>query len=995
MKRTAGLLSIIALATVVAEAAQAVKAKPLDLTRAPAAASSVGWNLPATLAFDNDTRTRWASDPRKAKPAWIYVDLGGEYTIGRVDIDWEWSYAHDYTLRVAGGDSAPDPDTSLGSWTTIAAITGRSNLGYRENGHTAGGNPAGKGGNTSERFDFSTKTWKPYYGAATSSVLTGGTGRFLMLHVTDSIGAHVSPWEIRVCVVPTANSAAGTPGKDPGAVAAAVAEKAPPEMPELLQTRFGVDKLLFVKRKTLTADHYYTEFINSAWMPGGNLCLLDLKTGNVTDLVPELSGGVFNRFDLGFDADRVVFEWKCAAQQGYRIYEIELDPTTGRRRGKLRQLTFPREDESELARLYRARPHYHHGTDDMNPCYLPDGGICFISTRCQYGILCDGSDDFTTTVLYRMDADGKNMKKLSDSPLSEASPCVLPDGRIMYTRWEYNDKGAISVKCLWAMRPDGTGSSEIYGNDIFYPHTILYGRPIPGEPNLYSALGLGHCCPQNTVGTIIRIDTSKPIRSIEPLTYITDEVRIKPNGHGGYLWKGKMNSGDCPLYRDPFPLRKDLYLAAHKPAGPEWSAPAAYDLYVVNEQGDHHLIHDDPDYSCWQPIPLRKRARPPVLPGPRDPVYAEKDQAVCIVADVHEGMTGIRRGEVKYLRILLQAARPWAARRRWGGDEYDQQHAVVTKDTHLGLKALVGIVPVEEDGSAHFVVPAGKNVYFQALDENYLCLQSERTIVNYMPGEVRACIGCHETPDVAPPSVPGTLAAMRRPPSIPRPQPGDRSAARALHYPVDVQPVWDKHCVKCHNDQKAAGGLNLSGRESALFSVSYEQLIEERRNGGGRSRNRIQLVPTIGENWPKWGNVHYLEPRSLWSHASVLVGMLMPDKVRWQTDLDDPRIEQLPILKAEMAPYHFTSVIEIGTRGLAQKRKEFAERLAGMKEHQNLGITREELLRVTTWIDANAYYYGSYWGRRNLKYREHPNYRPVPTYEDALRRTPALPEDDR
>jgi len=211
MKRTVGLLSIIALAAVVAEAAQAVKAKPLDLARAPATASSVGWRLPATLAFDNDTRTRWASDPNEAKPAWIYVDLGGEYTIGRVDIDWE---------------------------------------------------------------------------------------------LTDSIGGHVSPWEIRVCAVPTANSAAGTPGTDPGAVAAAVAEKAPPEMPELLQTRFGVDKLLFVKRKTLTANHYYTEFINSAWMPGGNLCVLDLKTGHVTDLVPELSGGVFNRFDLGFDADR-------------------------------------------------------------------------------------------------------------------------------------------------------------------------------------------------------------------------------------------------------------------------------------------------------------------------------------------------------------------------------------------------------------------------------------------------------------------------------------------------------------------------------------------------------------------------------------------------------------------------------------------------------------------------------------------------------------------
>lgn len=631
----------------------------------------------------------------------------------------------------------------------------------------------------------------------------------------------------------------------------------------------------------------------------------------------------------------------------------------------------------------------------MNPCYLPDGGICFISTRCQYGTLCDGPDDFTTTVLYRMDADGKNMKKLSDSPLSEASPCVLPDGRIMYTRWEYNDKGAIAVKCLWAMRPDGTGSSEIYGNDIFCPHTILYGRPIPSEPHLYLAVGTGHCYLQNTMGSIILIDTSKPIRTSEPLRYIIDELRVKSNGHGGCTWKGKiMPLGDCPYYRDPFPLKKDLYLTSHKLAGPIWSAPTAYDLYLMNDQGDHYLIYDDPDYSCWQPMPLQKRVRPPVLPEQRDLVYAEKNQAVCIVKDIYHGLTGIRRGEVKYLRILLQVPRPWAARRRWTGDEYDQQHAVITKDTHLGLKALVGVVPVEKDGSAYFIVPAGKNVYFQALDENYLCLQSERTIVNYMPGEVRACIGCHETPNQVPDSLPSRTEATLRAPSIPQPQPGDRTASRALHYAVDVQPVWDKYCIKCHNDEKAEGGLNLSGRQTELFSVSYEQLLTEHRKGAGRSRERIQLVPAIRENL-KCGNVHYLEPRSLNSHASVLVGMLMPGKVRWQTDLEDPHLEQLPLMKQEMGDWGFNSIIEIGTRQLAQKRKEFAEHLAGMKEHQNLGITPEELLRVTTWVDANAYYYGSWWGRRNLQHKDHPNYRPVPSYQDALRQTPALSENKR
>ena len=132
------------------------------------------------------------------------------------------------------------------------------------------------------------------------------------------------------------------------------------------------------------------------------------------------------RFDVSFDAKKIIFDWKCAHQEGYRIYEINVDGTG------LRQLTFPQEDEEKLVELYRARPHYHHGTDDMHPCYLPNGDICFISTRCQYGILCDGPDDFSTTVLYRMDRNGKNIRRLTNSSVSEAAPVMLPDGRRLH-----------------------------------------------------------------------------------------------------------------------------------------------------------------------------------------------------------------------------------------------------------------------------------------------------------------------------------------------------------------------------------------------------------------------------------------------------------------------------------------------------------------------------------------------------------------------------------
>jgi hypothetical protein len=716
----------------------------------------------------------------------------------------------------------------------------------------------------------------------------------------------------------------------------------------------GADKLVFVKRHTYSANHYYTEFINSRWTPGGNLCVLDLKDGSVREIVRELKGGVFERFDLSFDAKRIVFAWKSAAQQGYRIYEVNVDGTG------LRQLTFPQKNEEWLVKMYRARAHYHHGTDDMHPCYLPDGGIVFISTRCQYGILCDAPDDFTTTVLYRMDADGRNMQKISNSAVSEASPVMMPDGRILYTRWEYFDKGAVSVKCLWSMYPDGSRSAEVYANDISLPPTFIYARPIPKTANRYVVLGTPHC-PQNGIGTVIRLDMTKNIRTREPMTYMTPYVDIQAEPgfsfrKGNGRWR-RDGAGRGPLFKDPYPLSDAFFLVAHKPEGPPWHDPKGYGLCLLDEKGGVRPVYRDPAISCWLPYPLAPRKRPPVLRATVDPKTAAKGLATCVVADVYHGMEGVARGTIKYIRVLEQIPRPWATRRRWGGDCYDQQHACITKDTHLGLKVQHGVVPVEDDGSAHFVVPARSNISFQALDANHMAVQTERTYVYFVPGESRSCVGCHETQRKTSRDISAaTVKALRRAPSVPGPQPGETAGRRPLHYPADVQPVWDRHCQKCHSGKKPKAGLNLSGEITGLFNVSYENLVPERRRG---RRDRGLLGPVIGENHPKTGNVHYLPPRSLGSHASVLVAMLSKGKVK----LRDPR------------------------------RAKRAAALA--KTHKKIKLTREELVRVTNWVDTNSQYYGSYWGRRNLRYREHPNFRPTPTFETAVSMVSPLPEEKR
>ena len=758
----------------------------------------------------------------------------------------------------------------------------------------------------------------------------------------------------------------------------------------------GIAEIVFVKRYTYNANHYYTEYLNSSWKPGGNICRLSLRTGEMKELVPSLSGGVFGAFDVSFDAKRIVFAYKASKDTGYRLYEVGVDGSG------LRQLTFSPDDEDEIVEKYQVNG-YHHGTEDLDPCYLPDGGIVFVSTRCHFGILCDAPDEFTTTVLYRIDSNGKNMRKLSNSSVSENTPSVLPDGRVLYTRWEYVDKGAVSVKCLWAMNPDGTGSMEIFGNDVQTPTTMIMARHIPGSANEYVFTGTPHCCPQNCVGTIVRADISKDIRTCAPMTYMTPytEVRYETgisfrDPNDTTRWYHDVN-GNGPLFRESYPLTRSEFLVSHKPSGSPWNNEKGYQLYLLNEGGKVEPLYSDPAISSFHPVPLVIRRPPPVIPEKRDQVLADQNLAKCIVIDVYKGMDNVSPGEIKYLRILEQVPRPWGARRHYKPnykqDEYDQQHAVISKDTHLGLKIQHGIVTVEADGSAYFLVPAGRNIFFQALDAAYRAIQTERTYVNYMPGEMRSCIGCHESVSQAPEARERTTPiALKREAEMPFAQAGEASPRKTLSYAGNVQPVWDRHCIRCHNAQNAEGNLSLSGKETRLFNESYENLVPERRKiGGGKVENltmeqlsvagnehyidavgdyfsvplqcsdkyttegngfyvnsdgryftrqfdRGLLGPVIGENHPKNGNVIYLPAKALGSHTSVLAAMLSPD-----IQLEKPAM------------------------------RERAKRLA--KVHEEIRLSPVELLQITNWIDTNCQYYGTYFGRRDSIFKNHPDYR--------------------
>ena len=667
------------------------------------------------------------------------------------------------------------------------------------------------------------------------------------------------------------------------------------------------DKLLFVKRLTDTSGHIYEDHYGGQVM-GSSLCVLSPVSpdGKVTEVAPELSGGRFGRFDLSFDAKRVVFAYKKDPETCFRIFEMGID-------GKgLRQLTFDDPNQYKTAECLDCKGGWlGKGYDDIDPCYLPNGKIMFASTRSERVVFCLGT---SVATLHVMDGDGKNLHPVSEGPITEIDPCVMNDGRVVHMRWEYVDKGFGNVQSLWSMRPDGSYSDHVYKNNVVLPGGMVDPRSIPGTSKLV-ALATAHC--GFSVGHVVVLDTRKTRRTHEAMTNLTPEI-----GSPGMMYH--RSTQRFGFFKEPYPLSEKYFLVSHTLSNNPIE-PKGYGIYVLDKWGNRAELYRDPETSCFQATPLRPRRRPteiPTVPGMRRPstasdVAAGADEpkteklAVLFMQDVYRGMTGIERGRVKYLRVMEAFALPWqsALRSRLQGDSANLQASAVSLEGDVHIKKVHGIVPVHEDGSAYFVTPAQKNIYFQALDENYMELQRMRTFVNLMPGERRACIGCHEHRRTAPAMRTAHPLAFRGGPSPMLPQPGD-NGPRVVHYPTDVQPIFDRNCLGCHSGENPKGDLDLSPTPTMLFNVAYDNLVHKRLT--------TSLRGCVGE-----ANIPAEIPLSFGSHRSKLVERMLSDPCK-------------------------------------------------------SNVTRKEFIRVVTWIDANAPYYGTHEGKKNIKYKEDADFRPVP-----------------
>ena len=646
-------------------------------------------------------------------------------------------------------------------------------------------------------------------------------------------------------------------------------------------------QMVFTKHCNMGGSHYaYTEGQSDAqaerhFDPGSALCLFTRDQGvDRVEVLLEDKTGIIRDPDVSYDGQRILFAWKKSDRQDdYHLYEMEVSTR------RVRQLT------SGL------------GMADYEGVYLPDGDILFNSTRCVQTVDC-----FWTEVsnLYRCDKDGKRIRRITFDQVHDNYPTVTEDGRILYTRWEYNDRSQIYPQPLLQMMPDGTGQTEFYGGNSWFPTTILHARSIPGTQKVV-AIATGHHSRQT--GKLIVIDPAKGRLENQGVQLIAPVRETKAEKVDAYGQHGE-------LLQYPYPLNENEFLVAYDPLGwrkergiPFWPR---FGVYYLRDDGRRELLVADPNLPCNQPLPLQARFRP--MQRPSLVVWQRKD-GTFYVQDVYAGpsMAGVPRGTVKKLRVVnleFRAAGIGANNNGGPGGGALISTPVAIGNGTWDPKVILGDADVYPDGSVFFTAPAQKPVYFQLLDEKGRMVQSMRSWATLQPGENGSCAGCHENKNSTAPTLNRPTRAIQAGPQALKPFYG---APRGFSFTTEIQPILNAKCVSCHD-----------GKKTLVHDLTSKEVPD----------------PAAKRKWTQ----AYL---SLTHATSGKKKTEIP--AAWRGNPDDPMVKWISAASVPTAlPAYFAGA----------NRSKLIQLLE--QGHQKVVLTKPELEKISAWIDLGVPFCGDY-----------------------------------
>jgi hypothetical protein len=579
---------------------------------------------------------------------------------------------------------------------------------------------------------------------------------------------------------------------------------------------------------------------------------------------------------------------------------------------------------------------------DQEPAYMPTGDIAFVSDRSFFGSQCAGAleQDNMILNLYRCDRNGKNIRPLSNNKDFDRHPHMMDNGQLLFLHWEYQERHLWQTHTLWTCRPDGAMTDAIYKQHIDNgPMSLREARQVFGQNKLV-AIACGH---HNwDQGAVMLADYAMGINEKKAMSMVTPRVSSTEGGYGGIkppAEGGVQDNGGHYMY--PYPLSDKSFLASYSYKRPDYTAGRNFSLYYIDVWGNKELIHRDRKLSVAYLMPLRKTPRPPVLQELPPPTPQPRQYALAVVTNVHRSWPQELQGRVKYIRISQKV--PWPCvpdgKKTCGFNDLHWMPSAwepVLGMWDWGAARVIGIVPVEEDGSAYFKVPVDQTVYFHALDENFIELRRMRSNVTFMAGETRSCVGCHESKTVAPPTTHTSMPlALSREPSMPIPPLwGDRQLP---DFERHIQPIFESHCVRCHSRKDPAAGLEFTSRRIDGYMQSYRTLF-------GLGPN--DTTPFAKGYWATW---HPDKPKRS-DEAYDAAKTFLKNVVR------KPQPDQLLSLADYMGGPGITQPLQFGSGA-----SRLTLTLLNNEHHQKeVNMSPEQWLALVTWVDLNAQYWGTF-----------------------------------
>jgi hypothetical protein len=466
--------------------------------------------------------------------------------------------------------------------------------------------------------------------------------------------------------------------------------------------------------------------------------------------------------------------------------------------------------------------------DFFDACYMPDGNVFLMSTAQMNGLPCEGGT-CPVGVPFVMDRKTGKLRQIGFDQETSWNPSIMNDGRILYLRYEYIDLPHYFPRIPFTCNPDGTNQKAYCLSNSYWPNSLFGLRAMPGHASRIIGTATGHHG-LSRMGALVIVD---PARGEQETNAAVQTIP----GYGKAVKNETADAlygGHYPKAMTPWPLDDTYILVTMKLA-----RNGLWGLYLVDTFDNLTLICQQEDCFYTNPILLTPRKRPPVLARRSD---LKKTDATLSIQDIYTGpgLADIPRGTVKNIRVISFVYPVTNT----------GSHAAIGIESGWDLKRVLGTVPVEPDGSAHFTVPANLPIALQPLDAKGRALQNMRSWLTAMPGEKLTCIGCHERSTDAPQV--RMSAAMRKAPVSIKPWQGP---PRPFGFLNEVQPLLDKRCVGCH-DGEPKSPPSLVGKKARPFSGAYMFLQKFVRRPGPETDN------------------HLLTPMSYHASTSPLIRML-------------------------------------------------------------------------------------------------------------------------